>query len=332
MKLIQPIWNNIVREEQVKPTKSRSHIRSSEIGSPLVDRYYSMMGVTPTNPFDDRTLRIFDAGRVIEFITMRILAMSGILESQQVWVELQETDDRLKIVGYIDAIIGGVITWSDARYRIQKNLDDFRLTLDDDLLSRKARDLIDTLSIQFPNGLDRIALECKSINSQAFHKSKKLQDSEGNFIGYFHNKLQLYAYLMMSGISQGILLYVSKDDFSIAEVPVSRNDNTLSASFWDDIDKITYYYRNEIIPPKEQEIVYNSNNGKYELNWRVTRSPYLKLIYGYPTPDDMDRQHHQYLLDVNRAKKHLLENKVKTEDLEHISFWSMQPDDDDFND
>lgn len=321
--LIQNQWNRVVRKDW--PTKPRSHVRASEIGMSFVDRYMSMMGTPPSNPFSDRTLRIFDAGRVIEFIVLRALALAGILHKKQGWLELPQTEDHLKVVGRLDALIGGVVDWEEARKRVLDHLAEYKLDLDEELLEGKAMAIIDGLKAEYPKGWpEEMIVEVKSISSMAFHYSRKNQDEQGNFMGYPHNKLQLMAYLEMSGLRQGILFYVSKDDFTLREISVVKDDTELRDALYTDLRTITRYYRNREVPPKESEIVYNDRKGAFETNWTLGRSLYMTKIYGYKDADDYEARYHKQLLDINRALKHLRENKVKAEDLAVIAEYDLE--------
>jgi hypothetical protein len=322
MYFIQEFWNNTLRGEQ-KPAKARDYIRASEIGMPMADRFLSMKGVEPTNGFSDRTLRIFDAGRVIEWMVLRSLALAGILNRRQGWLELPETDKHLRVVGKLDATIGGITNWDEAQERVREYLNEYKLDLDDDVLEEKATSIILGLREQYPAGWpEEMMVEVKSINSMAFFAHKN-RDAMGRFKGYDHNKLQLYAYLEMAKLRQGILLYVSKDDFTVAEVPVSISDEALRETFYRDIETISWCYRADSLPMTEPPIIYNDRKGKFETNWGVGRSPYLQHLYGYKDSEAYERENHQYLLDLNRALKHLREGKVKVEDLPLIAEWNM---------
>jgi len=320
--IIAPHWNRVVRE--TKDVKVRDYIYASELGKPMLDRWLSMKGTPVTNPFSDRALRIFGAGNVIEFIVLRALTMAGVLNRKQAPVELAAGPDNLRVTGRLDATIGGFVDWEQAKARILDNLGQYRLDLDEELLESKAMSLLDGLKEQYPDGWsEEMVVEVKSINSMAFWK-KGNRDAQGRFKGYDHNKLQLYAYLKMTGLRQGVLLYLSKDDFTLAEVGVTLGDEEMEQVFWDDVHKMTQFYRWDTQPPKEPEVVYNDGRGVFEVNWAVGRSLYLTHAYGYEDEDAFERLHHQELLDVNRALKHLRENKVKPEDLPVIDSWNLK--------
>lgn len=322
-RLIQQAWNRVAAPG--RPAEARDFIRPSELGKAFIDRYYAMHGVEYSNPFGARINRVFSQGRLIEFLVMRVLAQTGLLNRAQQKVALAEGTHHLALRGTLDATIGGFSNWDVARERGQQYMQSYRIDLDDEQTAMQTAAIQEEMQRAFPNGFPELTLvEVKSINSMAFHNSRANHDAEGNFIGYAHNKLQLFSYLLMSGIQQGVLLYVSKDDLTIAEVPVYRDDRELSDLFWTDVYTITDYYRRNEVPPKEDEIVYNPQRGKYELNWNVGRSNYLTMLYGYPDGHAFETTHHQKLLDLNRALKHLREGKLKIDDLELIAAWNME--------
>jgi len=320
--LIQNAWNNVTPKDW--PYKARKHMRPSEIGMPFIDRWCSMNAIPITNPFTQRTLRIFQAGNVIEYIVLRSLALSGLLHSSQQWLELKETPEHLGMKGRLDATIGGFVDWDDARRRVDANLAEFAHSLDEDVIAAKSTAIIEDLKKRFPKGFkEQIIVEVKSINSMAFHNSKGNKDSDGDFKGYDHNKAQLYSYLEMAKTRVGLLVYISKDDFCMAEVPVRHDDKEVADAFWHDIQEMSRLYRADEMPKKEPEISFNQRNGKFETNWSVGRSLYLTYLYGYESQDAYEKSWHYKLLDVNRALRHLRVEKVKKEDIPVIEEWKL---------
>lgn len=320
-KIIQPNWNRIVRKEY--PPKVRDYIRASDLGKSYVDRYYSMMGAEVTNPFQERVLRIFDAGKVMEFIVLRALTMAGILNQKQSWVEYPAGPNNLRVVGYLDATIGGFVDWEQARQIMLDHLAEYKLEMDDQVIEQKAMAIIEGLREVYPNGWsEEMLVEVKSINSMAFWAHKN-RDADGNFLGYPHNKLQLYGYLKATQLRYGILLYISKDDFTLEELPVINGDPELEDRFQTDITTMTRHWREKDVPNAEPEIVYNDRKGVFETNWDVGRSLYLKAIYGYENQDAYEKAWHQELLNINRALRHLRKGKTKPEDLQVIESYGL---------
>jgi hypothetical protein len=274
--MIQAYWNKTVNKTY--PPKLRDYITFSDLGKSYLDRYYKMNAEPITNEFDDRTLRIFDAGRVMEFIVLRALTMAGILNQKQEYVEIPATSSQLKVMGYLDCTIGGFTDWDKAKEIITRHLAEYKLNLDDQLLEQKAINIIEGLREQYPKGIEEeILVEVKSINSMAFWAHKN-RDEQGNFLGYDHNKLQLYGYMKAKNLKKGILLYISKDDFVIEEINLVLGDEKMEKLFNEDVATMTKYYKNKEIPPKEEDVVWNDQKKQYEVNWRIERSPYLTKI------------------------------------------------------
>lgn len=325
MSIIAQHWNRVVSDNTPKrELKVRSYAYASELGKPVVDRWLSMRGVAPTNDFTNRTLRVFDTGKIIEYAVMRALSLAGVLNRNQSELELPATGFTIPVRGRLDATIGGFVDWDDAMRRAEDNINAFRLGDDDGYLQDRAATIIEGLRAAFPKGMpDEIVLEVKSINSMAFHNSRGNRDENGFFVGYPHHKLQLYAYLLMTRLQQGIVLYVSKDDMVTEEVSVHQSDTAVANMFWDDLYVISTASLSNERPELEPEIVYNSGKGKFEVNWAVGRSRYLTYLYGYSNEDAFEQHHHQTILDLNRALKHLREGKVKPEDTALIEAWNM---------
>jgi len=385
--MIAEHWNLIVKRDKQSGIKPRDYISMSDLGKPYIDRWYKMKGEQPSNPFEDRVLRIFDAGRTMEFIVLRALTLAGILNKKQQYVEIPPTEKTLRCLGYLDCTIGGIVDWNEQLKKIENYLMAFDYTLvsrvneyklklqsytdgqlraelvsvppieymldeegnevpftevpnfdnltrqdmiemlinsfvesnkKDELLENKAFNIIHGLQRQYPNGVvEETLVEAKSINSMAFwaHKNKT---QGGKFLGYPHNKLQLYGYQKATKIEKGILLYISKDDFVLEEVGQQLGNVELDKAFNEDVEAMTEYYRAPNPPPVEQELSYNDRKKTFELNWRIARSPYLTKAYGYKSGDEFEEKNHQMLLDINRALKHLREGKVKEEDKDLI--------------
>jgi len=264
---IQDLWNKELRLER-KDTKERDYISASDIGSPFIDRYYKMKGVQPTNPYEDRVLRVFAAGNEFHWLLAKTFEKIGILQSKEELVVVPETKKTLKVLGYYDMLLGGFTDWNEARKRVKEyGFSEF--------IEAVSLKIIDYLEKEFPKGLDPLVCEIKSVNSNAFWAKK---DYIGE--GYPHHRLQLFTYLKALNLPEGRLLYISKDDLSIQEGVVLRSSQALEEQWQEDVEKMTYYYRKDIVPPKEDDIVFNEEKKKWEVNWRVARSPYLTLITG----------------------------------------------------
>lgn len=273
---IQEIWNELLTEDY--PAKPRDYIRASEIGKPYLERYLSMKGVQPTNPFPARVKRIFDCGLIFEVdVVERIFRLLGILQDAQNSVTYEHSG-LLSVHGRYDHKVGGVI-----------NVDQAMQAINDpsipDWMKKRAQELLLKLAQQYPNGMRSVIAEIKSVNSMAFWAHKNIDPQTKFFKGYDHHKLQLYTYLLALDEAFGRLFYISKDDLTLMETSVYKDDAELKAKWEDDVATMTRFYREGIEPEAEKNIIFNKDKGVWDLNWRITRSPYFTLITGFKTPE-----------------------------------------------
>lgn len=304
--MIQQHWNKIVRVDY--PPKVRDYITFGDLGKSYLDRYYKMKGEPITNPYEDRVLRIFDAGKTWEFQVLRVLTLAGLLNTKQQKVNISETQTSLPIYGFLDCTIGGFIDYEDAMQKITKYLQEYSLDIKDQIWEQKAISIIEGLKQDYPNGqIPQMLVEVKSINSMAFWAHKN-RDEQGNFLGYPHNKLQLYGYMKATGIEKGILLYVSKDDNVIEELGLVLGDEKMEALFKEDTETMTSYIRTNTIPPKEEDIVWNLQKKTFELNWNIERSSYLTKITGL-TKEEWIEQATKKANELNLEQKWLNQAK-----------------------
>ena len=88
-----------------------------------------------------------------------------------------------------------------------------------------------------------LVYEIKSKHSRGFWHMEK----EGN--GSIHNRMQLWAYLEFLGKPEGRLLYISKDDMSILEYVVKRDDEELRKAVLLQLDMLNRAWKEELPPP-----------------------------------------------------------------------------------
>lgn len=195
---IQQLINNAVREREKKEITSW-HI--SRLGSCLRGLYYERIGAKPDTEFDDRTLRVFEVGKMFEDWVVGKLETQPIKIDTQVRVE----DKKLGVSGYADVV---------ATYK-------------------------DTTKVY----------ELKTKHSRSFWYMKK----EGKPMR--QHEYQLWMYLWLLNIEEGALIYISKDDLSILEYPVYRNDKKLRKEVGTIITLLNWAWRSKdpsILPlPKD---------------------------------------------------------------------------------
>lgn len=315
---IQTLWNDLITEE--RSPQPRDYIRGSEVGKNFFFRYLQMKGVPYTNHFDSRILRVFDCGHIFEEdIMKRIFNLLGLLITTQDEVIIEEPG-LLKVIGHHDPRLGGKIDLD----KVKENISDPSVS---DWMRVRVLELAVKLHTQYPNGLEDLITEMKTVNSMAFWAHKNQDPETGFFGGYPHHKLQLWTYLKGKNHEKGRLFYMSKDDLTLMETPVLLGDKKLKKLWFEDIKTMTalfnkgtemakvgqeipYFDANKgegnipdwlkpYIPPN---VVYNENKKKYEANWEVGRSNYMTLLTGYKTVDEWEGSIRKELSLLNRDK------------------------------
>jgi hypothetical protein len=291
------LWNGLLTES--RPSKPRSYIYASELGQSFLDRLLKMREVTVTNPFEPRTLRVFDCGNIFEIEVMeRIFKLLGIFISSQERMVIK-TDGLLDVVGKHDPRVGGKINYDEAMERINDpNTSDW--------MKPRAKAMLEALMIKYPDGLQELITEIKSVNSRSFWAHKNQDEVTGFFKGYPHHKLQLHTYVKHTGIP-GRLFYISKDDLTLMETPVQIGDKELEKLWIADVTKMTELYNESQFRPllqknengtvtiadwlreyQEPNILWNEEKQEFEKNWKASWSSYLTLVTGMKDSDEWE--------------------------------------------
>ncbi len=98
---IQELLNKTLRDKQeARPKKEQTSWYVSSIGQCSRGNYLSRLGKKPDKPLDDRTLRIFDMGNMIEAKVVELLKAQDIELEEQVRVENKE----MGVSGYADIV------------------------------------------------------------------------------------------------------------------------------------------------------------------------------------------------------------------------------------
>jgi len=282
-------WNAMLNLTKQYPAKVRDYISPSDLGKDYWGRYQKMMGVEPTNPFEDRVLRIFAAGDEFHYLMRNVFKALGILKNSQdepdkqgrnQWSVIPETEKTLKVLGKYDCLAGGNVNLEQIkRHCKEMNFSPF--------VEARTILMAEKLQEKYPNGLPDILYDFKSINSMAFWAKKDyLQEA------YPHNVLQLYAYLVANNVQEGRLLYISKDDLTIEEFAVYLDTPKLKQKLQEDLEAMTYYIKAKEEPPKPSDYVFDEKAkikfqrnkksyviiGSYVPNWEIERSQYFSLL------------------------------------------------------
>lgn len=283
---VMDIWNYQLtfgrKERELKP---RSRIWASEIGKSKYERYLKMSGIKPDIDFDERTLRKFAAGDFYERIIGFVLISSGLLKEDNEWHNIPEDADHLEVSVKPDFVAGGKPDWDNVRRELRMNpfFDSMPV------LKRISEALVNQLSEKYPDGLEDLVYEIKSVNSQVFWAKKDYLEE-----AYPHHVMQLFTGMKATGLPKGRLLYISKDDLTTAEFNFDLNDKELNDKYENDVREMTKYIRSKTSPPKPKDIIFDPRkkirfqykkkkcviNGCYTDNWEIGWSNYFPTITG----------------------------------------------------
>lgn len=273
-----------------RPPKERDYIGFSDLGGAFADRYLKMKAEPVSNPFDARTLQVFEIGKALETMVLIKLIKAGILNKYQPYLEIPATDKTLKLLGYADCTVGGFPSQEIRIATTLKFIEEFHLV-------EEGQNILDLVE-QYTSGEcppEEIAVEIKTINSKAIW----WQRNSGGFQGYDHHKLQLYGYMKALGLEKGIILYCPKDDATLQEVALIRNDK-LDKMFQEDVEEMTRIYKSGEMP-KVEAVVYNFEKKKWEINWKLSRSNYLEKITGFKDKFELERYYAETIKNKNKA-------------------------------
>lgn len=264
-------WNNSVASEQ-REIKPRNYLYASEIGQSHIDIILKLRGEKQTNPPNARSKRKFMMGNIIEDIVYLTLLRCGLIIDAQKAGKFQY-DGLLMVSGRCDFIAGGKIDYEKSRKLIlDMHLSEWMETMSLSILNRMAQEMGDI-------ELKPMVIENKSVSAFMFEKYSKANAPNP------HHAYQLFHYLKSFNMDEGRILYASKDDALMLEFPVF-NPSDVEHGYKSEIEKITEYYNTNTLPPKGEEIIFDSLAGKFSKSWQVEYSPYLSLLYPqYERPD-----------------------------------------------
>ena len=293
-------WNESLEEGTPKKVlQPRERIWASEIGGSMVDRYLKMTGVQPSNPYDSRSLRKFEAGRIWEHIVGLVLKRAGILIDEQEWLKYQY-EGLLPVTGKLDFIAGGQPDYDKALHSVKTEFEWLP-----PFISRATQNIVLRLKKDFPDGLKKIILEIKSCSSFMFERYVK-----GNTASPQH-KFQNFHYLKAKDYQEGHIVYISKDDARLLEIGVF-NPSPIEEGYRKDIEKITGYVRSTTRPPLENMIVFDEEFCKFSANFKVGYSTYLTYLYGIKNLTEFNDKYKPTVESWNRVLGRITEGKEMT--------------------
>jgi len=205
--------------EQLKRDNTHQNVdtwRASELGKCLRGNYFRRLGETPTKAIDDRTLRVFECGKIFEKWVIDMITKNVEDWDEQVEVSLTEYD----AVGHYDIRIGEVIN------------------------------------------------ELKTVHSKKFWYMQKDGKPDEHYM------MQLMFYLMATGKKEGHLVYVSKDDLSIAEYILYADNEAIKNKVIEELEILNECWKTKTLPPAQPLEI----NGKS--NWKATYCNYHEKCLG----------------------------------------------------
>ena len=283
---VQGIWNEeltLGRKDRI-PEK-RERMWASELGKSHYERYLKMNGIAPDFDYEERVLRKFEAGNFFERLIGFVLMSSGLLKFDNKWYQIPADDNHLPISVKPDFIAGGKPDWDKVKNNLTTNLL-FDLMPN---LARISKRLVETLSQKYPDGLKDLVYEIKSVNSMVFWQKKDYLAE-----AYPHHQLQLFAEMKATGLPEGRILYISKDDLTVAEFPLFLNGKAINEKYEEDVRKMTEYIRKGIEPAVPESVVFDPKKklrfqhktkkqiimGCYTENWEIGWSNFISHITG----------------------------------------------------
>lgn len=300
---IMQIWNNSL-ERSDRPIEPRARLYASELGGSMIDRWHKLKGTAYTNPPNSRSMRKFMAGDIWEWIIKTVLVKAGIPFTTQDKV-LLEYPDLLPISGKIDFIAGGAINYTEALERLEAEDIPY-------FIKNSAKAIIERFKTDYPDGLPKKVIELKSVGSFIF-ESLLSQDNPRT-----HHMLQGAVYGLTTKLPTDIV-YVCRDDCRLLQYNIDKILPDLEKDIKKDLEQITKYWKDDIEPPKENLILWES--GKFKTNWKIQYSPYLTMLYEYEadgktkkieTPDEYFEAFSPLISSWNRVVKRIVEKQTMT--------------------
>jgi len=293
-------WNKSLDEMDRYGAYKRDYIWASQLGNSQIDIWLALNGTEPSNNFDIRAKRKFDAGVLWEWIAELVAKRAGIFLHKQDRVEYG-FEDTIKVVGKFDLMIGGK--------RNLKMIEDVKKALEIISLPDRFVKAMDSVekNMNFETTLPARILEVKSSSAFMYEAQYKKGIPSEN------HALQCLHYLLATEMNEGAILYISKDDARMMEIPIWRDDKMLNDKYREILELATYYYRNKEKPPLEPTIIFDYNKGKFGDNWNIKYSAYLTMLYGFEAESNYQDAFKSKIAAWNRVLGRIKKEKRITE-------------------
>ena len=295
---LSKIWNESLDQRVQKPVSARNRLWASELGKPDIEVYLKLIGEEPTNPFNSRALRKFEAGNIWEWIVKLILLRCGIYKESQKWIG-EQIQGCLEVSGKLDYIAGGKPDYEKAKNEI----DNLMLP---DVFKRATENIIAYFKEKYPEGLEEKILEVKSLSSFGFDKVE--------FTGkpIRGHDLQTFHYVKNVGID-GAIVYICRDDARMYQLSIDKNNEELNKKYEEKIKSISDYYFKKETPPIEPAILFDEDEGKFTRNFSAEYSSYLTKLYGVKDQMEFSEKFSPSVERWNRVLARIKEGKELTD-------------------
>ena len=265
---------------------ARDYMWASELGKAYCDRYLRMYAVPYTNPPNLRSRRKFQAGNMWEWVVGMVFISAGLLKKKQIRVRT-ELKNLLPVSGKLDFVVGGYFDYDSAKKKINE-IKDSLLLLDLELPPFFFDAIERFVEINKGKLLQEVVFEAKSVSSFMMEKVQKTGAMIHNVLQDFH-----YVHGNDMGIQLGKLEYLCKDDCIMEEFDVPDSEEIFHY-YKADIKRMTGFYNEgfdkknpqKFMPPKEPMVIFEDGLYKFNKNWNVEYSPYLKMLYGFDEPEN----------------------------------------------
>lgn len=266
------MWNLGLLQKPRDVFEARDYLWASELYNAPVDLFLKLKGTNPSNLPNDRSMRKFDAGNLTELFVKMILFRVGIYKATQIRVKFAR-DEMLEVSGKIDFMAGGEPIQSE---EVKAVLDALDLP---DLFRRQVEAVVNVIKEKYPNGLEDKILEIKSVATFGMNRLEVTQKPlQGHDLQAFH-----YA----RGLNKDVeLVYICREDLRAWSTTITPEDQDLSDKYLQRLKGITDSYRSDVMPKKEDLILYEHETGKFSSNFRVQYSSYLTMLYGFQHPEE----------------------------------------------
>lgn len=304
------LWNQSLEQVEKRPLKERNYLWATDLGGSKIDVYLKMLATQYSNPPNPRSLRKFEAGNIWEWIVGIVLTRSGILIKQDAQIQLDGGEKKpanwcrfqypnlLAVTGKTDYLAGGKPDYDKASFEVNS----FGLPK---FITDATLNIVKHFADKYPDGLQDLVLEIKSCSSYMFDVYERNNQASKN------HRLQAFHYLKAKNMPEAHVVYISKDDARMLEIPVFNPSET-EDEYKSEITAMTEFYNNREQPPKEENILFEKDFARFTTNYRVAYSNYLTYLYGYKNQLEFDLENKPVVERYNRVMERVVTGKTMT--------------------